>query len=1155
MGFTQKQQEVIDSRNESLLVSAAAGSGKTSVLVERVIKLLEGGVDLSRMLVVTFTNAAALEMKERIAARLGSSYVKHAHICTFHKFAIDLIQQYYHIIGINPAIKICDDYRQSLLKQNSMDELFEELFNKDDKDFIDFLNCYCSFKDNRNAKEMILQLSAFLESLPNPDEFISNLKNGNTIDAKQFEDFAKSSVLSSLKAVLDALNQTEELLLNPGTSGADPMKSLAAKVEDDIANLTAIYEDIEANGIASFGKLGGFSFTRMTKTNAEKSSFAFIEDQYELLHKSYTEGFKNIKSNFSGLTSELLSSELDAMKKPLKTLANLTESFIDKYNSKKKKENLVDFSDIEHFALKILENEEAREEIKASFDYIFVDEYQDSNLVQDSLIARIAKEDNLFMVGDVKQSIYKFRLAEPELFLSKYQDFKLGKVKKARAIDLNSNFRSKGLVIAFINKLFERIMTKESSGISYDEDASLREGVVYDGDKQYKPELYLCSSKSFEDEELDDEIKELESAEIEALNAVNIIKKYHGKTIYDAKKEVERPLEYKDMVILLRSTKNRGEIFYQALEAAGIPVYLERGEGYFDTPEIQLLVNLLKIIDNFQNDLALISVLAFPVFGFSSKDLADIRIFANEKDKDDMSYSDAFMFYISNANTNLAESCKAFFEKIEYYRVMARSLPLADFIWTLLCESGIGSFAKALPGGAQRYANLKALVDKAASFEEEGMGGLYNFISYIEAISAGDRAVETGQAMILTEGLDAVRIMTIHKSKGLEFPFVLLAGLGSRFNRSVSRERLALHKDFGAAIKLVEPLKGLNYVPNCLKLINTKKEEEEFAETIRVLYVAMTRAKDILVCSAYTKDPSEWLLKSKYMTSASSCSNYLDMIGASFSAVDIIVPSAAELSITKEDKAICKEILDSLDSGFKLKEEDKKISDEELIKRLSFDYSPEESSLKKQKYSVSEIAALSRSEEKDEPAAYNDGPSYAVPSFIGTEAVLNAAAKGTAYHKVMEMFDFKSEDTSPKAVSDLIKDLINRNLLTEAEGGALDPNRISKFFESDIGIRARRAEEIFKEKPFVLKTHFDDREVLVQGTIDCFFEEDGQYVLVDYKSNYIDASHLESEKERLREEYIPQLKLYKEALEKITGKTVKLAVLYLFGINDTIEIC
>ena len=1155
MGWTPRQEEAIKSKGKSLLVAAAAGSGKTSVLVERVINLLQDGADLSRMLIVTFTNAAAAEMKERIAIRLGGGAVRHSHISTFHSFALDVIRKYYYVIGINPGLAVCDEYRQTIMKNKSMDKMFEEYFEADDPDFLDFLNCYASAKSNYTAQQMILETHRFLESLPDPEAFLNAAEDMSSFNIQSYLSFASKEAEASLRRGIAYIEAAKLLTLNPVRDGAYPMPRLAEKLGCDAESLKAILERFETEKTdEAYALLNEFSFTRLSKTNDEKHSFVFIEDEFTVLQEAWKKEISYAKKKFSGLSEESFETEKAALKKPLGELVKLTRRFDELYRANKLKEGVMDFSDIEHYALSILQDNEVSSELRESFDYIFVDEYQDSNSVQDQLISGISKENNLFFVGDVKQSIYKFRHAEPELFINKYDAFKNGDNEFAKVIDLNANFRSKASVIDFVNRMFSVLLTRDSAGIVYDEDAALSEGTAYTGEHVYEPKFYLVNTSSDDTEEADEEIEDLKDAQLEALEIVNIIKEYHGKPIYDAKKQCDRPLEYSDMVILMRSVKKRGEYIYNALSDADIPVFLQREGGYFDAPEIQVTLNLLKIIDNFRQDVALISVLSFPSFAFTPDELANIRVYSNGKGLYKTAFSDAFKLYVSEGPDDmLKQRANAFLGKIKMWRKKAAYLPLSDFIWELLAESRILEYAAALPMGVQRAANLRALADKAQEYEEENAGGLFGFISYIEVISEKGKGVETGQVSVLGEGANAVRIMTIHKSKGLEFPFVLLAGTGSKLPNSKDKLPLYTHKDFGVSMKIVEPRKGLVAMPLSAELISLKKKQEDLAETIRILYVALTRAKDIFVASAAVKRADKLLHKDWSVIKGNPGMSvyYMDMLLPFFKVSDINYITKAQLAIEKKDASESQNsVLCCLEKGFEVNEEDLPLSRKEIKERLEFDYSPRDEELMKTKYSVSELAELSR----EERGISHYQSNHKKPHFAEAPA-LDAAAKGTAYHSVMERIPFTADAKSEEEIAAFIEELKNKNILSAEEAAVVDPARIKAFFESEIGRRAMAAAEIYKEAPFVLKTEFKGRSVFVQGTIDCYFREGDQYVLLDYKSNYIDPDKLDSEKERLKENYIPQLKLYREALEQITGTKVKEGVLYLFGINNTIKIC
>ena len=1155
MGWTPRQEDAIKSSGKSLLVSAAAGSGKTSVLVERVSSLLEGGADLSRMLIVTFTNAAAAEMKERIAKSLGSAAVRHSHISTFHSFALDIIRKYYYVTGIDPGLAVCDEYRQTIMKNKAMDKMFEEYFEADDEDFLNFLNCYATAKSSYTAQQMIFEMHRFLESLPDPEGFLKATEDMSAFDIKSYLAFCAREAEASVRRVAVYMDSAKELALNPGKDGAYPMPKLAEKLASDSESLKAALEKFEAGKPQeAYALLNAFSFTRLNRTKEEKSSFVFIEEEFTTLQDAWKKEFSRFKKTLSGISEESFEEEKKALKRPLCELVKLTKRFDALYRANKLREGVMDFSDIEHYALAILKNEDVAAELRDSFDYIFVDEYQDSNSVQDGLISKIAKENNLFFVGDVKQSIYKFRHAEPELFIKKYDDFKNGGNELAKVIDLNANFRSKSTIIDFVNKMFSVLMTKDSAGIVYDEDAALAEGTPYTGEHLYEPKFYLVNASTDDEEDVDDEIEDLKAAQLEALEIVNIIREYYGKPIYDSKKKCVRSLEYSDMVILMRSVKSRGEYIYSALSNADIPVFLQREGGYFDTPEIQVTLNLLRIIDNLRQDVPLISVLAFPSFGFSPKELAQIRIHANGKGLHKAAFCDALRLYAQEGtDAKLCQRVNDFLKRTDDWRRKAAYLPLDDFIWELLAESGILEYAGALPMGVQRLANLRALADKAMEYEAENAGGLFSFISYIEVISEKGKAAETGQVSVLGEGADAVRIMTIHKSKGLEFPFVLLAGTGSKLPNSKDMLPLYTHKDFGVSMKLVEPEKGLTAMPLSAELISLKKKQEDLAETIRILYVAVTRTKDIFVVSAAAKKAARLLHRdwSVIKGNPAAAVYYSDLLLPFFAGGKIEYITKAQLASEEKNTSGAKEsILACLESGFELDEKELPLPRDEIKKRLEFDYRPSEEELMKTKYSVSELAEISR----EEHGGGHYQISHRKPHFVG-ETVLNAAARGTAYHSVMEHIPFTKEGKSVEEIQAFIEDLKNRRIITPEEAGVVEAERIKAFFESEIGKRAMASAEIHKEAPFVLKTGFKGRRIFVQGTIDCYFKEGDGYVLLDYKSNYIDKDNPESEKTRLKENYIPQLELYKEALEKITGIKVKEAVLYLFGIDDTVSIC
>ena len=1199
MAWTDRQLQAIESRGSSLLVSAAAGSGKTSVLVERVQQLvLEEGVSLENMLIVTFTNAAAAEMKERIYRSLSEQLSKEgqsrdrqnwlrtqmnlvgrANISTFHKFALEVVHRYYHVIGIKPNLAICDEPRQAILSREALDELMDRCYEEDRPEFRAFLDRYATSKGDGPVRDLILDFHTFLQSLPDPWAWTDDLLKDPGQFEDRFREFARKQTLRRLDLAIGYFRAAGDEL--------DGLPKLAAKNEADLAYLFSL-RALAAQGALSQAAeaLAGHRFAGMKPSKDEKEDWDLRKDRVSALRENGKKHVKAAKENYLIFSEETLEKERVLGAEPLGTLISLTKEFSSLYGAKKDLLGLLDFSDIEHFALRILENEEVCREYREKFDCIFVDEYQDSNLVQDKLIERVSRPDNVFMVGDVKQSIYKFRLAEPELFLDRYRRYKAGADPNGKVIDLNSNFRSKKEVVDLVNRLFRSLMTPDTTDMEYTEDEALVKGSSYEGPLSYPPRLSLVETLLPGEEDapgepdepqeagepsVDEEIEDLKAAELEALNAVRLIREYHGKTVHDDKKNCDRPLAYRDMVILLRAVKGDGEVFYKTLSEAGIPVFLDRSEGYFDAVEIQVFLNLLRIIDNRSQDVPLLSVLRSPVFGFSASELAQIRIWAKGRGETRTPYNRVFAEYQTEGPDGpLKDKCLAFAAKLDRWRMLSRHMPLGDFLWELLTDSGYASFASAVPAGTQRLANLRALADKAQQYESDNAGGLYGFINYVDAINDKGGKVDVGQVKILSESEDVVRIMTIHKSKGLEFPFVLLAGLGKKFG-GTHMGKAEFHKSFGAAMRLVQPGTGLYCDPLSLRFIRRKKDAEEMAENIRVLYVALTRPKDIVLMSAAVKHADAVLERAACTLpgDVESCSGYVNALLPLLPKGSVeIVPrekvTAQHAAQTLDRRKLAKELAE----GFHVAEDELPVTKEEIAYRLNFDYEPPEEQKEKRKYSVSQIAAMERerrqalpkvltAEGEEETLQEQILPASArdkLPAFLSAQKGLNAAARGTAYHTVMEHLPFTPEGKDAESIRAFMEDLVEKGLLTDAEFAAVDPHRVSAFFGSQTGREALAAKELYKEQPFTIRHELEGRQVLVQGTIDCCFMQEDGWVLVDYKSNYIDKENLEAEMERLRADYLPQLALYREALEGVTGVPVKKAVLYLFGIDKEISI-
>jgi ATP-dependent helicase/nuclease subunit A len=1102
--------------------------------------------------------------------------VGRANISTFSKFALEVVHRYYHVIGVKPNLAICDETRKAILSREALDELMDSHYEADDPAFRAFLDRYANSRGDGAVRTMITDFHEFLQSLPDPEGWADSLlADSGQFDAR-YKDFAVQQAKRRIALAQAYFKKASEEL--------DLLPLLQAKNEDDVALTASLLAMLDAGDLAgALNALEEQGFATMRAGKAEKEDWELLKDQISALREKAKKHVKDAKKYYLSFPEEQLQKEREMGLPQLATLISLTKEFSSRYGAKKDLLGLLDFSDIEHFALRILENEDVQKEYRGKFEHIFIDEYQDSNMVQEKLISRIARPDNVFRVGDVKQSIYKFRLAEPELFLEKYNYFKTGKDPDGEVIDLNSNFRSKKEVIDLVNRIFCALMTPDTTGMEYTDDEALVKGSPYDGPLAYPPKLYLVDTavpgEPEEDEEpeeapddaqegLDEEILDLKAAELEALNAVRLIREYHNKEIWDDKRNERRPLEYRDMVILLRAVKGSGEVFYQKLTEAGLPVFLERTEGYFDAVEIQVFLNLLRIIDNRSQDLPLLSVLCSPVFGFNASELAAIRIWAKNRGETRAPYNRVFAAYREEGPDGpLKGKCAAFTAKLERWRLMSRHLPLGDFLWQLLTDSGYASFASAVPAGTQRLANLRALADKAQSYETENAGGLYGFINYIDAINSRGGKVDVGQVKILSESADVIRIMTVHKSKGLEFPFVLIAGLGRKL-KPVRNGKAVFHKAFGAALRLTDPRTGLYAEPLDMRVIRKKKETEELAEEIRVLYVALTRPKDIVLMSAAVKNAEDVKAKARRGVPGDieGCGNLVSALLPLLPDTMVeVVPrekAALQQTVQKREK---QDLVVKLEHGFRPSEDVLPVTREEIAARLSFDYEPPEAQREKRKYSVSQIAAMERLKlqelpkaltGEDELPAEQEAPQTRakLPVFLSGEKRLDAAASGTAYHTVMEHLPFTPGGKDPDSIAVFMDGLVEKGLLTPAERSVVDPWRISAFFGSQTGREAMAAKELYKEAPFTIRHELGGRQVLVQGTIDCCFRQNDGWILVDYKSNYVDMANMDAEMQRLRADYVPQLALYREALEGVTGMPVKKAVLYLFGIDKEISI-
>ncbi len=1148
MKWTKEQQEAIELRNKNILVAAAAGSGKTAVLVERIKRLiLEEKCSVDRMLIVTFTNAAAAEMKEKIHKSITSTindlaesdepeaiadmhFLKKqlnllptANISTFHAFALDVIRRYFYLIQIEPNFKICDTTQETLLKAEAMDELLEELFEADEPEFYHFLKCYSGDRNETKFKDMVDKCYNIIRSLPEPfvwlREAVLQLEDGKALKdgivAKSLYEIAESKVKTAVRYADANIELEEETNLD----GLDEM------CQKDKAQVDLVMSAVKSGNYENIRQaVRDFALPRLKPSifkTAPEAKVIFTENREVI--KNQIKSLKDVY--FSGDFDELCH-EMSLTYDSALYLEKLLIRYNELYSFKKAEKNVADFGDIEHYAFEILKDEEASSFYRNRFEHIFIDEYQDSNVVQEALIGLIKRPANVFMVGDVKQSIYKFRLAEPEIFQKKYREFSDGTAADSQKIDLNKNFRSKKNVVDFINAVCRDAMA------GYDKNAMLYLGDPHGEESYDEPKLYLVNSLWDENADIDDEIKNIVKAEKEAMAAAKIIADNLGTTIFDSKRGIKRPLEKRDIVILMRGVKNYGDVFYRVLAENNLPAYIDDNDGFFNTMEIDAFLSALYIIDNPKQDIQFLTLLRSEMLGFSIEEMVEVRLNCRGG-----SYYDAFVKYAHEKEDKLACKCRDALEKIEQWRELSRIMPLDQLIWKLLLDTGFYIAMGAMPAGSQRQANLRALTDKALSYQSGKDSSLYGFIRYIEAIK--DKKVSMGQVKILGEKDDLVRIMTVHKSKGLEFPMVLMAGYSRKLNFSGAGKMPLIHKDLGLAFPLVNPDKKYYRTTLLQDMINDRVRREELEEEKRILYVALTRAQDKLILLGMCDDAENEIKKIK--SSSSKDNSYFEMTGKAIANIPRalgVIGDEDLLSLSRDRHRNAKAIIDVMEASKSLK------VSPDVEKMMTFEYPHRENLKVRTKYSVSQLNSHGRK------SIENLGD----PKFILGDESVSAAGRGTIYHSVLEHMDIaKANSEGISYICQLIEKMIEDEMITHAESEIIDLERLESFAKSDLACRIAQSDSVYKEQRFNLMTDHEGHRVMVRGIIDCYFEEDGELVLLDYKTGNVRDANSGNE-DAIRERYKVQMDLYKEALEGATGKIVKEAYLYLTDVGKIVKI-
>lgn len=1144
MKWTDAQRQTIESRNKNILVSAAAGSGKTAVLIERIKQLvIKDKTDIDQFLITTFTNAASMEMKERLEKAIRTELEKQdsdkkflkkqlnlipkANIGTFHNFALEIIRRYFYLTELEPGFRIGDEIQVSILKNESVDEVFDTRFNEDYELFREFLKKYSSDRNENKIKSGILILYNELRSIPHymtwAEERTELLNSRSPVEAMGLMEFVLEDSAEKLKEAVRFYREAFDLIESEGIEGlsdkagqdVEMLENVAGDVEEAVKLLQ--YKDAKDVYTKTAALLEAVKFNTMRVSKDQQENYNQIKENVASFRKAGKKLIDDIKKKYFSRPYNEYDEELKAGYEDTKYLVGIIKDFETVFKAKKQEKNIIDFDDVMHYAIDILDNDMAASEYRDRFSYIFIDEFQDSNMLQEMIVERISKDNNLFMVGDVKQSIYKFRLAEPEIFRRKYDLYRRADETLSEKIDLNSNFRSKSCVTDTVNYVFENIMD------DYDENAKLNCTIdrIHPG---YESRVTVIDKNSGESDIL------RENGQIEAAAAAEIIRANLGMPIYDVKADRTRPLEYRDIVVLSRSKSMISEI-EKYLNNDGIPAFGDDPGGYFESVEIQVFINLLKIIDNSRRDIPLISVMHSIIFDFDVKELARIRIEFREG-----SFYEAVKSYSMEGQvTHIKEKILKMMQQLKHWKAMKKTVTLEELIRVLLYDTGYFDYCSGLPVGHQRISNLRMLVEKASEFEQNNYSGLYGFLTYIEAMKKNNLTI--GEAKSVGENDNVVRIMTVHKSKGLEFPVVILAGAGRTIKFRGMGSSAVMHKDLAIGLPHVNREECWHRKTLLQRVIEGKKAGEELEEEIRILYVALTRAMDKLEILATVNDIEK--IDSKNPGKKS----FLEMMYASLISTkgNICIKSAgAFYDETAETSAKKLSVADLLMKAENNIDEDKlRLIDE----KLSYEYPYHDMASVKSKYSVTELNSASRDTYKDIPLAK--------PEFSFERTALNAAEIGTAMHTVMEKMDFAKAYAYGKGyLQNEIEQLTENGYLTQQEAAAVNTENILGFFDSDVGRKAAAAETLHKEREFILLKEIDGTQAIVQGVIDCYFEDEDGLVLIDYKNSYV--GNTVSEEEILRR-YKEQIALYEEALEAACGKKVNSSYLYMFNLKKFIK--
>lgn len=1201
------------------------GSGKTAVLVERIInKVINENVDIDKMLVVTFTNAAASEMRERILDAIYKkleenpdsvnlqrqiTLLNKASICTIHSFCLDVIRNNFYEIDTSANFRIGDTAEIEMLKNDVLEEIFEQKYMENDEDFIRLIETYTDYRGDEKLQDIILSIYKYIQSNPFPEEWLDEKVQRFNIDIEQ--DFSNTVwgkiILENLKDELDSIIIKLDKI-KKDTLRFSELEKFSRVLQEDVNNLKSIKFDSWDVAYNSMNEVN------WTKWPVDKKVTLDLKNEAKEVRDKVRKEFTALNLKY---TSKEACEDIKDMYSILSSIRNLVIEFSKSFEGKKKEKNIIDFNDIEHFALKILVDKdgnptETAKKYMEKFEEISIDEYQDSNLVQEQILTSISRGNNVFMVGDVKQSIYKFRQARPELFLQKYSTYNLKKEQSLESLGLKiqlfKNFRSRRNVLDITNLVFENIMSNKLGDVEYNETEYLNYGANYPElerkidyagvaelhiidlkDKEddiYKSEEQINSEKEFNsnkktstdnEEESEDNEERIEDAVLEARFVAKKIQELLNSDyqVYDRKKGYRR-IRPRDICVLLRATSVLAPIYEKEISELDYPVFSDSSSTYLESMEVETIMSLLKVIDNPMQDIPLVTVLRSNIFDFTDNDLIRIRLV----DKKCAFYESMIKSKLI-VDTKLRHKIDDVIDRLEMWKSEESYKPLNELIWKIYLDTGFYNYVSLLPNGNLRQANLKMLFEKAKQYEKASFKGLYNFINFINKVktSSGDLS----SAKIIGENDDVIRIMSIHKSKGLEFPVLILASTGKKFNMQDLNSQILLHQDIGFGMQFIDSEKKIECSTLSKEAIKIKAKKETISEEMRVLYVALTRAKEKLIItgmcrniekSFFDKEKLIEMYKKSDITQISidnmdeqnipnfklnsnlvgKYNSYLDWLELVYqynrenginNVMELYTYNKNELikEVRKEENTIV-----DMEKLIKKEAEINKKGDNDITKLLDWKYDYEESSKIPTKTSVTRLKELENVvdiEELIEKTKNKEKVQTKLtvkPKFMEGEQKLSPAQRGTLIHLCIQKLDEKKE-YSREDIVEFINGLQDRNIISKTEAKSVDIDMLYKYTKSSLWQELKKAKEIHKETPFYInipaQTIYDGAEenemILVQGIIDLYYiDEKENLILIDYKTDYVPNGDVS----KLERKYKVQLDLYKKALEEALGKKV-----------------